>query len=302
MKAPDRSPRRVVFLGAAFTAALLALLAALPVSCGLNNSGLPGDPSSSSAHSSGSGQGGNLFTSSMSATSGMGGASSSSSASSGSGGSGGAGGALSVVWQSWDAQTDPLNPTQMFVPDTNNGNPATLILYQSMTLNDLAVNVYLPAFVTTPYPDATHDVENYWTLTLGSASPYVGKSSKARDAAEPSVPQPLGVFDLQLFGADKDRLLVAAFECPFDGNYAVSGISTHRILATPGDNVGLKVFNDTTLVKSEPDAHKDQKWVTDAKIYDLKMLTAKTLIRFAVDCANDCTGDAIEIAWTITAN
>jgi len=80
---------------------------------------------------------------------------------------------------------------------------------------------------------------------------------------------------------DSSKLVVAAFECPFDGNYTV--------------------FKDTMLVKSVPEAKNDQKWINDQNAYDLKMLTAKTLIRFAVDCVNDCAGDPIEIAWTITA-
>src|SRR5262249_40369064 len=148
-----------------------ALLAALPVSCGLGVSGLdhPSSGSSSARSSSGSGMGGDVLPSAVSATSGMGGASSVSSSSSSGGRAGGMGGAggggtLPATWNSWDAQTDLGNPTNMFVPDTSGNIPATLTLYQSMALNDLTIDVPLDFFRPGALADNFSRVQDIWTI------------------------------------------------------------------------------------------------------------------------------------------
>src|SRR5262245_1796085 len=118
------------------------LVLAFAVSCGLEADGLPFNNTGGSRQTSSS-SGSNTSSSASSAAS--------TGSSSGTGSSGSSGGTM-VTWHSWDAKTDPMKPTKMFVPDTNGGNPAPLALYESNAMNSVGESVTLSFFMPGQHP------------------------------------------------------------------------------------------------------------------------------------------------------
>jgi len=214
---------------------------------------------------------------------------------------GGAGGAAMTVWQSWDIQ---VMLGKVFVYDTNGHNAAAIVPYQSRSLTDLGVDLALSTFIPSQHPDGFSNVANYWVPDVASKYPYVGQSTVPRgmDGGESKAPNPLDVFDLQLFPpADTNKLIVAAFVVPFDGDYTISALSARRVSGN-GNNSALRVFvgnlpaGPTALV-----AKSDKAWINDGMTYPLGKLMMGAQINFAVDSMLDWKNDATEIAWIITA-
>ena len=191
---------------------------------------------------------------------------------------------------------------QLGVHDDKGTILATIVPYRTsmLTMEDPTVDATLDSYHLGPHQDTYNSVSFYMTLATDSQYPYVGKSDAPR-APGAGVPGPTGVYDLQLFPSS-DQLIVAAFVVPFTGVYTVSDLAARRV-SSMGDHAFLKVFVDNEEQASLPEAPKDGKWVTMTNPVQLGMRSMGQQIRFAVHPGNDgnATNDAVQIAWTITA-
>ncbi|MBW2453593.1 MAG: hypothetical protein JRI68_03745 [Deltaproteobacteria bacterium] len=241
--------------------------------------------------------------SSSTGTAGAGGASSSSTSGQGGGGQGGgvagAGGVAPILWSSWDVVSDDLGARV-----TAGGQTASVELYRSVSLTDLTVDAAFDQYHAGPHPEAFNQLETYWAFgTNPSTYPYAGKSTINRgdDTGELSPPSPLGVRDFQLHPPDTDQLVVMAFVVPVAAAYTASDLAVRRV-HYEGGNASLVLHspcNDPALTSLQ--AQNDQTWVVSTPSYGLGNLVPGDRICFGVSRDDGFAWDAVEVAWTLTA-
>ncbi len=234
---------------------------------------------------------------------GDGGASSASSSGQGGGGEGGgvagAGGVAPIQWSSWDVVSDPQGARV-----TGGGQTATIELYRSLSLTDLASDGAFVQYHAGPHPDGFNRLETYWARNTDPAAyPYAGKSTVNRgdDIGELSPPMPLGVRDFQLHPPNADRLVVMAFVVPLAGAYTASGLAARRV-HHEGGNASLVLHSPCdgdALISLQ--AQNDQHWVVSTASFGLGNLVVGDRICFGVSRDDNFAWDAVEVAWTLTA-
>jgi hypothetical protein len=208
-----------------------------------------------------------------------------------------------IIWNSYDVVMDTeFQP--VIAMDQNGTTPAVLEFYESITDGKVDQWNLFGTFQSGQHTEAFNKVENVWVKSGGLiAYPYVGKSTVGRgaDDGENNAPMPTGVRDLQMHPSDNDRLVVAAFVVPFDGDYSLSNLGVRRV-HNEGGSVGYKVFNGSKKLITGLTATSNQLWVVDDSVYDLGRMQAGDRIYFSVDRGrnDDFAWDAAEVSWTIT--
>lgn len=202
------------------------------------------------------------------------------------------------IWNSYDIVMQS-NPAQQGLINTNT-IPATVEFYQSTDLNGVTKGSLFNTFTSGNHGNSNSAAASYWANSTGNVYPFAGKSTVARgsEPGEGNVPQPSGVFDLQLHPPNTDHLTVAAFVVPQNGSYTVSGLGVRRVYHLGGP-VRFKVFDQNKNLLADIQATNNQNWVVDNATYTLGNLSAGDRIYFATDRDDNYNYDFTEVTWTV---
>jgi hypothetical protein len=207
-----------------------------------------------------------------------------------------------MVWHSYDVSiTTGSLPVIVF--DENMKLPANIEFYVSS--NDFGVKRgnLLSVYNTGQHWGGFNKVENFWSNISGwEAYPYAGKSriERGSDSGEDNTPEPYGVYDLQLHPPESNKLIVASFNIPVEGNYEVSDLAVRRV-HNEGNIVRYYVFDQSEEIFLYLNASNNQNWVGGSNTFFLGHLSAGNRIFFAVGRGENDNyyWDATELTWTI---
>jgi hypothetical protein len=207
-----------------------------------------------------------------------------------------------TVWNSHEIALQSTSGQQGVVNSTDNSTQATIEFYESTDAGGVTQGALFTTFNPGAHPQAGSNLVTYWANGTGNVYPHAGKSTTGRgiESGEGNIPQPTGVFDLQLHPPNSNNLTVAAFIAPEAGEYWVSDVAVRRVLST-GTTSRLKVFNSTKLLIINLQATNNKDWVVTPTPVSVGNLIAGDKIYFAVDRdGTSYASDFTEIAWTIT--
>ncbi|MBN1995985.1 ADP-ribosylglycohydrolase family protein [candidate division KSB1 bacterium] len=207
------------------------------------------------------------------------------------------------VWHSYNVETTAGFP-QATVADDNSGLVAGIEFYESLSGNSIVGDALFQNFKAGPHPERFNSVQDFWTNNKGNIPyPYAGKNSIKRgdDPTEHSVPEPLGVYDLQLHPPNSNNKTVCSFIVVRKGSYFLSNLGARRI-SSEGNSVTFYVFNHMQELITQFPVYNDQNWVMSPEIYEIGGLDENDRIYFSVDKGYDGQfgWDATEICWTVT--
>lgn len=202
---------------------------------------------------------------------------------------------------SWDSYNTEISSASAQATITNSLGltPAVLDLYESVSASEVDLGLMLSIYTLGNHQGEFNNLTSF-RRTEGDGYPYIGKSSTPRgtDSGESNIPEPTGVFDLQMHPPANGHLIVAAFTAPLDGEYSISNLGVRRVLPW-GTSVTLKIFNNN---KEEVASLTSLglSWTTDSETFNLGTLSAGDKIYIAVDGNEDFVGDASEVTFRIT--
>jgi hypothetical protein len=207
-----------------------------------------------------------------------------------------------VIWHSYDVSTT-TESQPVIVFDENTTMPANIEFYVSS--NDFGVDKgnLLSVYNMGQHWGSFNKVEDFWSTTSGwDAYPYAGKSriERGSDSGEANAPDPHGVYDLQLHPPESNKLIVASFIIPVEGNYEVSDLAVRRV-HNEGNIVKYYVFDQSEEIFLHLKASNNQNWEGGSNSFFLGHLSAGNRICFAVGRGENDNyyWDAAEIIWTI---
>ncbi|HYV90793.1 MAG TPA: PKD domain-containing protein [Chitinophagales bacterium] len=206
-------------------------------------------------------------------------------------------------WNSYDAVIHTTASPQATVTDANGYNvTAAIDFYTSSNASGVQLGTPLSVYNPGLHAESFNHVQNCWSLDTGiSAYPYAGKSTINRgsdDGEGNNVPEPSGVYDLQLYPPDDANNVVAAFNVPVTGNYSISHLAARRI-SSLGDKIKYMVFNNSQTLLISIVAQTGQHWKIDTNTYNAGTLNAGDKIYFSVNRNTTNESDATEITWTV---
>jgi hypothetical protein len=207
-----------------------------------------------------------------------------------------------IVWHSYDISTT-TGSQPVIVFDENGLFPAYIELYVSS--NDFGVDKgnFFSIFNAGHHPENFNKVEDFWSVSSRyNAYPYAGKSiiERGSDSGEDTIPYPQGVFDLQLHPPESDKLIVASFIIPAEGDYQIFDCAVRRV-HHEGNIINYYVFNHLKELLFNLQATNNQRWVRNTNTFRLDNLPAGNRIYFAIGRGlnDNYYWDATEIIWTI---